>query len=172
MDLALNASEMPRPRPIASRAKRRDKRRTKPQLLTRDELDGRTNAAKFFDRLVIEVENDLGGAGNLSSIERSLVQAFAGACVQMHNLNARLLLGQMIDLTEHAKSVSSLVKVATRLGLQRRAKEVSTLGDFMRLAASMPAGGSHDAPAIEVADASENAPATTATSPNGDPNDA
>jgi hypothetical protein len=113
--------------------KRRTGRATKPQLLTRDRLDGRTNAAKLFERLINDIELDLGGAAQLSTIERALIAAFAGACVTMENLNTRLALGETIDLSEHAQAVSAMVRVASRLGLQRRAKDVgSSLGDLLR----------------------------------------
>ncbi len=125
MELQLNTSELPPSRRADAPVKRKGKRRTKPQMLTRDELDGRTNAAKLYDRLVAEVERDLAGPENLSAIERSLVQAFAGATITMHNLNTRLLRGEPIDFAQHCASVSAMVRVASRLGLQRRAKEVS-----------------------------------------------
>lgn len=51
------------------------------QLLTCRELDGRTSAAKAFDRLVADIESDLGGSDRLSAIERALVKGFAGAAV-------------------------------------------------------------------------------------------
>ena len=106
---------------------------TKPQLLTRDQLDGRTNACKLFERLITDIENDLGGADRLSTIERALIEAFAGACVTMQNLNTRLALGEAIDLSEHAQAVSAMVRVSNKLGLQRRAKDVgSSLGDLLR----------------------------------------
>ena len=72
--------------------RRRPKRATRPQLLMRDQLDGRTNAAKVFDRLVaeIEIENDLSGRDQLSAIERALIEAFAGAAVTLHHLNTKL----------------------------------------------------------------------------------
>jgi hypothetical protein len=54
---------------------------SRPQLLTRRALDGRTNAARHFDRLVVDIERDLGGRDQLSTIERSLVEAFCGARV-------------------------------------------------------------------------------------------
>ena len=121
--------------PTDSREKPRRKHvATKPQLLTRSQLDGRTNAAKTFDRLVSSIEADLGGRGELSAIEVSLVEAFASAFVTLENINTRLLLGQQIDLAEHAQAVSSLVRVASRLGIRRRAKDVSppTLRDILR----------------------------------------
>ena len=104
--------------------RRRDKKRTRPQLLTRDTLDGRTNAAKAFDRLVADIERDLGGSDRLSTIERSLIEGFAGAAVTLQHLNTQLALGQEIDLSQHAQAVSAMVRVASRLGLQRRMKDV------------------------------------------------
>jgi len=112
----------------------RPHRASRPQLLTRDQLDGRTSAAKVFDRLVTAIEADLGGADQLSAIERNLVQAFAGATVTLHHLNARLMAGEEINLAQHAQAVSAMVRVASRLGLQRRQKNVGglTLGDLLR----------------------------------------
>jgi hypothetical protein len=111
---------------------RRRHRRTKPQLLTRSAIDGRSNAAKLFDGLVSAIAADLGGRDQLSAIELALVEAFAGAAVTLDNLNSRLLLGQQINLSEQAQAVSALVRVASRLGLSRRAKDVGpTLGDIL-----------------------------------------
>jgi hypothetical protein len=122
-------------------------------MLTRDELDGRTNAAKLYDRIVIEVERDLGGAESLSAIERSLVQAFAGSTITMHNLNTRLLLGEDIDFMQHCASVSAMVRVASRLGLQRRAKQISWRDQWLNEAAA--AGDAATEPNNEPASAAE-----------------
>jgi hypothetical protein len=143
---------------------KRKHRRSKAQLLTRRELDSRSNAAKFFDRLVIEVENDLGGRENLSSIERALIEAFAGATVSMNHLNTLLLLGQPIDFAQHCASVSAMVRVASRLGLQRRSKDVGpSLQDYLvDLAAEKPAGAFDNAAAGDAALMNDDAPAATA----------
>jgi hypothetical protein len=128
MDLALH-----QPRLSSEKPRRRPHRASRPQLLTRDALDQRTNAFKLFDRLVVDIEQDLGGRDQLSTIERALVEAFAGAAVTLHNLNTRLALGESIDLGQHAQAVSAMVRVASRLGLQRRAKDIGpTLGDILR----------------------------------------
>jgi hypothetical protein len=120
--------------PTDSLAKKRKHVAVKPQLLTRSRIDRRSNAAKVFDRLVSDIEADLGGAEQLSAIERTLVEALAGSYVTLDNLNTRLLLGQEIDLSEHAQAVSAMVRVASRLGLRRRAKDAGgmTLGDMLR----------------------------------------
>ena len=106
-----------------AKEKRRDrrtyadkKRQVRPQLLLRSELDGRTNAAKYFDRLATSIETDLAGP-DLSAIEKVLVEAFAGAAVTLQHLNAQLALGQPIDISEHSSCVGALVRVASRLGI-------------------------------------------------------
>jgi len=112
---------------------RRRHRASLPRPFSRREIDGRSSAAKVFDRIVDSVEADLGGADQLSAIERNLVQAFAGAAVTLHHLNAQLMAGHEINLAQHAQAVSAMVRVATRLGLQRRQKDVGpTLGDLLR----------------------------------------
>jgi hypothetical protein len=105
----------------------------RPQLLTRDALDQRTNAAKLFNQLIADIEIDLGGHDELSTIELQLIEAFAGACVTLQHLNTQLALGQKIDLAQHSSAVGAMVRVASRLGLQRRAKDVGPgLGDLLR----------------------------------------
>lgn len=121
--------------PESPAKRRRSHKATRPQLLTRAQLDGRTNAAKVFDRLVANIETDLGGRDQLSTIERALVEGFAGAAVTLHNLNTRLALGETIDLNQHAQAVSAMVRVASRLGLRRRAKNVQGLQEYL---ASLP----------------------------------
>jgi hypothetical protein len=119
------------PQAPASKPVRRRHRAVKPQLLSRTRIDRRSNAARVFDRLVADVQSDLGGRDQLSAIELALVEAFAGAAVTLDNLNTRLLLGQEIDLSQHAQAVSAMVRVASRLGLQRRAKPVESLQDYL-----------------------------------------
>jgi len=111
------------------RVRRRSKRATRPQLLTRDALDGRTNAAKVFDRLVSGIEADLGH--DLTTIQHALVEAFAGAAVTLFNLNTRLALGEQIDVSQHAQCVGAMVRVASRLGLSRQKSLGPTLSDFL-----------------------------------------
>ena len=113
--------------------RRRQHKATRPQLLTRAQLDGRTSAAKAFDKLVADIEADLGGRDQLSAIELALIEAFAGAAVTLQHLNTRLALGQEIDLGQYAQVVSAMVRVASRLGLRRRARDLTpSLSDLLR----------------------------------------
>jgi hypothetical protein len=107
--------------------------RSKPPLLTRDCLDGRTNVAKGFDRLVAAIHSDLGGRDQLSAIELALVEAFVGAAVTLDKLNAQILLGEKINLAEHASASNAMVRIASRLGIHRRAKLIGpSLGELLR----------------------------------------
>jgi hypothetical protein len=99
----------------------------KPQLLTRGTLDKRSSAFKLFNRLAADIEADLGGRDQLSTIELTLIEAYVGATVTLQHLNTQLALGQPIDLGQHAQAVSAMVRVASRLGLQRRARSVNEL---------------------------------------------
>jgi len=84
------------------RARRRH-RSVRPQLLNIKGLDRRTAARKAFDVLVAEIEHDLGGGEQLSAIEKSLIQAYAGSAILLDDLNARVVLGQEIDVGTYAQ---------------------------------------------------------------------
>ena len=90
------AAELALKQPANSREKPpRRHTRTRPQLLSRQELDRRLNAVRQFDQLVSEIRADL--AGELSAIENRLVEAFAGSAITLDNLNARVLLGEQVS---------------------------------------------------------------------------
>lgn len=115
--------------PLAYRAEGKP---AKARLTTAEQLDGRTKTKKLFNQLVRDIETDLGGRDRLSAIEKSLVQAFVGSTVMVSSLNAKLLCGERVSLPDHATCVSSMVRVASRLGLRRRARDVvENLGQYL-----------------------------------------
>jgi hypothetical protein len=134
MEVVADVVVVPGGRP--TRVRRRDRSngdRPRPQLLTRAELDGRTNAAKAFDRLVGEIVADLGGREACTALELNLVEAYVGAAIQVEALNCRQLLGEAIDLTLYCQAASTMTRIASRLGLARRPREVGpTLGDLLK----------------------------------------
>jgi hypothetical protein len=101
-------------------------------LITRAQIDGRSMAYKLFSGIVGRIVTDLGGSSEITEVERNLIEAVAGAAVLLENMNTRLLLDEAIDLDQHAGVVSSLCRVGSRLGLQRRSRTVGpSLGDMM-----------------------------------------
>jgi hypothetical protein len=106
--------------------------RGKQSLLSRANLDGRTRARKNFDAIAEGIARDLGGEARLSTVQKHLVEAFAGAAVHVHDLNAHLLLGREVDVAAHSHAISTMVRVAQRIGVRRVARDITTLGDILR----------------------------------------
>jgi|SRR6516162_1237017 len=125
--MALVTTEIPPDGPVMATGNGRGKLR----LLTRQSLDGRTKASKEFDAVVAGIASDLGGEARLTTVQRHLVEAFAGCVVVVHDINARLLLGQSIDIGEASQAVSSLVRLASRIGIGRRMLDVTDLTDHI-----------------------------------------
>jgi hypothetical protein len=95
------------------------------RVLTRDELDGRSSACKQFDAIARGVCTDLGGEDQITTVMKHLVECFAGIAIQVSNCNARLLLGEQVDVAEHSQAATTLVRLASRLGLKRVARDLS-----------------------------------------------
>jgi hypothetical protein len=108
------------------------RRRGKERLLTRSQIDGRTKARRAFDAIASGIAADLGGESRLSTVQKHLVEAFAGAAIHVNDLNARLLLGQKVDIVEHSQAISTMVRIASRIGIQRVAKDVPELQSYLR----------------------------------------
>jgi len=133
--------DMPRLTP-SCKPERGAKKGPKIRLITRASLDRRTRALRVFESIAGGITNDLGGRENLTTVLAELVEAFAGAAVNMRDLNSRLLVGEEIDLAEQAAAISSLVRLATRIGVDRVPHDVTpTLAD---IAAEIDAAKQHD----------------------------
>jgi hypothetical protein len=91
----------------------------------------------------------MGGEAQLSTIQRHLIEAFAGCAVNLHNLNACLLLGQEVDVTKHAQAVTTLVRVASRLPTGRVARQIPSMSEYL---ASLPPQQPTPADELELAD--------------------
>jgi hypothetical protein len=94
-----------------------------------------TGAARFFDKMVREIETDLGGRRQLSRIQGELIRAFAGAATTLQYLNVQVALGETgeIDLNGYATIASTMLRIGTRLGLQRTPRDVTqSVDDIQR----------------------------------------
>jgi hypothetical protein len=137
MDVAANTVqdvEELTPPPRRPVAKRRRHNCTKPKIVTRYDLDGRSNAAHVFDSITTAVHADLGGKEELSAVELRLVEAFAGVSVMTEALNVQLLLGQAVDHNALCQLASTMCRIGSRLGLRRRPKAVEdiSLTEYLR----------------------------------------
>jgi hypothetical protein len=79
---------------------------------------------KQFDAIAAGVARDLGGENCLSTVQKHLVEAFAGCAVTLNDLNARAMLGEPVDILSYSQAVSTLVRVAAKLGVVRVPREI------------------------------------------------
>jgi hypothetical protein len=99
-------------------------------------IDGRSASARRYRDLVIEILADQGGLENCASARLQLIRRFAAASVIAESLEASLVEGKPIDIAEHAQLCSSLVRIAQRIGINRRLKNVTPhLRDYLEAAA-------------------------------------
>jgi hypothetical protein len=112
----------------------RRRRRGKLRLLTRANLDRRTKAAQAFDEIASGIAKDIapGGEDQLSCVQKHLIEAFAGVALHVNDLNARLLIGEPVDVLVHSNVISTMVRLASRIGIDRVAKDISpSLAEYL-----------------------------------------
>ena len=88
-------------------------------------IDGRSLVARRYRDLIDLVVSDQGGLDRMSEARMQLARRFAALSVQAEMLEARLANGEIIDLTEYSQLTSTLVRVVSRLGIDRRARDVT-----------------------------------------------
>jgi hypothetical protein len=109
----------------------------KTRLLSRSQLDRRTTAAQEFDAIARAIAADLGGEDQLSTVQKHLVEAFAGCAIHVGHINALLALGKEIDVVEHSQAISTMVRVASRIGINRLPKNITpSVKDYIASIAS------------------------------------
>ena len=76
--------------------------------------------------------SDLGGPNHCSEVKLHLVRRLAAIVVQAEAIEARLANGEAIDIAEHTALASTLVRLATRIGVTRVARDVTpNLKDYL-----------------------------------------
>ena len=97
------------------------------------EADGRTAIARRFRDLTNAIIQDSGGAHGLAEARLQLIRRFAASAVIAEAMEAKLANGENIDIAAHATLCSVLVRLSTRIGINRTAREiVPTLGEYLR----------------------------------------
>ena len=93
-----------------------------------------TGAGRFFSKMVRDIQSDLAGRRNLTRIENELIGAFCGAATHLQYLNHQIMLGESreMDLAGYSQLASTMLRIGSRLGFARRAKDVTpTLSDYL-----------------------------------------
>ena len=94
--------------------------------------DGRTTVARRYRDIATAIATDQGGADRLSETRLQLIRRFSAAACLAEQLESRLARGEEIDIQEHSLLVSTMVRVAQRIGIDRRAKNITpSLSEYL-----------------------------------------
>jgi hypothetical protein len=105
------------------------------------DLDGRSALARRFRDLVNAFVADMGGLDCCSEVRLGLVRRLAATTVQAEMLEARMVNGDTIDIATLCTLASTTVRLSQRLGLERRARNVTpSVGEYLA-ARTVPATG-------------------------------
>ena len=88
-------------------------------------VDQRSSIARRYRDLMAEAINDAGGVSECSQARLQLIRRLAALSVQLEALEAKLAEGAEIDITEYTSLTSTLVRVVSRLGIERRSRDVT-----------------------------------------------
>jgi len=105
------------------------------RLLTVEQLDGRTSAAKHARQLIGAFESDLGGKSEVSVAERELVRRAAVIGTILSDYETRWLLDGQISLADYLPAVNAQRRVLEAIGLKRRPRQVEGIVELMARAA-------------------------------------
>jgi hypothetical protein len=105
------------------------------------DVDGRSVIARRYRDILAALASDQGGADHMSEARVQLCRRFAALAVQAEQMESALARGEPIDLQQHALLASTLVRLASRIGIDRVPRDVTpTLHDYLaRYVAARPA---------------------------------
>jgi hypothetical protein len=107
------------------------------------EGDARLPLPRLFRDICREIANDLGGADQLSTIQRGLIKRYAGMSVLAERIESDICQGKSVDIKEAALISSTVARLASRLGIKRQAKDITpSIQDWI----ASHANGHDDAP--------------------------
>ena len=105
-------------------------------------IDGRSATALRMKEIATALVTDAGGMARVSEARAALIRRFATLAVQAEAMEARLVNGADLDVSEYSLLVSTMVRVATRLGLHRVSRE--TTPDLATYVATLNARKTND----------------------------
>ena len=88
-------------------------------------IDGRSVVARRYRDLFSALCSDAGGMDRMSEARVQLARRYAALAVQAETMEAGLARGEAMDLTSYTQLVSTLVRVASRLGINRVPRDVT-----------------------------------------------
>jgi hypothetical protein len=98
------------------------------------DVDGRTAVARRYRDIAAQIIADMGGTSQCAEARLQLIRRFAAAAVLAEQMEARLANGHSISMTDHALLSSTLVRLAQRIGIDRRSRNTTpSLSEYLEL---------------------------------------
>ena len=88
-------------------------------------VDGRCLVARRYRDITSAVIADQGGLTRMSEARQQLIRRFAAAAVIAGQIEARLANGEQVNIQEHALLSSTLTRLASRIGIDRRMRTIT-----------------------------------------------
>ncbi|MGA8612687.1 MAG: hypothetical protein WB760_13525 [Xanthobacteraceae bacterium] len=103
-------------------------------------VDGRSLIARRYRDLVAAIATDTCGAAGMTEARLQLIRRFAAAAVMAEEMEARLANGEQVDIAQHSLLSSTLVRLASRIGINRVPKDITpSLAEYLQQKTEDPA---------------------------------
>ena len=98
------------------------------------DVDGRSAVARRYRDIAAQIIADMGGASQCAEARIQLIRRFAAAAVLAEQMEAQLANGHLIEIADHALLSSTLVRLAQRIGIDRRSRDTTpSLSQYLQL---------------------------------------
>jgi hypothetical protein len=89
------------------------------------DVDGRSMVARRYRDISNSIFTDQGGIERCSEARQQLIRRFAASSVIAEQMEAELANGKPINIAEHSLLSSTLTRLATRIGIDRRSRDIT-----------------------------------------------
>lgn len=110
---------------------RSSKTRTLPETYQKDLLDGLDQRSKVARLLRERYASLVADQGELSYVRQSLCWRFAHLEAWLVNQEKAMMEGRKVDESKYLAGLNSYVGLVNKLGLDRRAKQIKSLADYL-----------------------------------------
>src|SRR5664279_3983051 len=122
--------------PVTSAIKERAKAHARSRVSNGKDIlpgvDGRSQISRRYRDISFAIFQDAGGIEQCSEARQQLIRRFAACSVIAEQMEAELANGKPINIAEHSQLSSTLTRLATRIGIDRMARDVTpTLQDYL-----------------------------------------
>jgi hypothetical protein len=88
--------------------------------------------ARRYHDITIAVISDQGGLDNMSELRLHLCKRAAAVNTLIEQMEARIVAGEPIDQDKYVSLIQASIRLSNTLGLNRKAKAVPDLDDYLR----------------------------------------